>query len=670
MHKNQLITTIKERCKVCYTCVRECPGRAIRINGGQAEVINERCIGCGNCTVACKQEAKQYYKSYHDVLDLLNTSGNVVACIAPSFPAEFTEYDHRMLVGMIKRLGFWKVVEVGFGADLVSRKMKDLLDGNPESNYISTTCPAVFRFVKVHMPDLTESLAPIVSPMVATARVIKEKYGSDIKVVFIGPCIAKKYEVWSKEVTGELSEAITFNELREIFDLLDITPAQTIPSEFDSPLSGKGVLFPLSGGMNQSINEFEDFMNNNLVVAQGRSNFIQALKEFESGELDTRCLDLLCCNGCIMGAGMGHNDSYFKKRQNISRFAVDVISKRDKNEHANEINNYYNLDYSRCFIPNDQRIPEPTREQIDEILRRTGKITEKDEYNCGACGYETCREHAVAIALGFAESEMCLPFTLENLHRTVRTLGVTNNQLISTREALAQSEKLASMGQLSAGIAHELNNPLGVVLMYSNILLDEIDQKQHLWEDISIIAHEANRCKKIVSGLLNFARQNKLNLNSADSVELVEQCIKLTDVPKNIEIEIIDNIQNPELHIDRDQIIQVLNNLIGNAFTAMNNNGKLTIIIDGDDDVVTIKVKDNGSGITEDNLTKVFQPFFTTKTMGKGTGLGLAVSYGIIKMHKGTITVESNANPDKGQTGTIFTIMLPRMQSEIIENNF
>jgi signal transduction histidine kinase len=114
----------------------------------------------------------------------------------------------------------------------------------------------------------------------------------------------------------------------------------------------------------------------------------------------------------------------------------------------------------------------------------------------------------------------------------------------------------------------------------------------------------------------------------------------------------------------------VLNNLIGNAFTAMNNNGKLTIIIDGDEDVVTIKVKDNGSGITEDNLTKVFQPFFTTKTMGKGTGLGLAVSYGIIKMHKGTITVESNANPDKGQTGTIFTIMLPRMQSEIIENNF
>jgi len=656
-----VIRTVKDRCKVCYTCVRECPARAIKIINGQAEIIHDRCISCGNCTIVCKQDAKQFYNSIDDVLELINFNEQVVACLAPSFPADFIDIPYQQLIGMIKQIGFSDVFEVGFGADLVARKTVDYLNHGERKRYIGTSCPAIVKYIETHNPSLVKNLVPVVSPMIATARVIKQIISNDTIIVFIGPCTAKKAEAHSELLQNEISAVLTFIELRELFDKLNIKPNQANESDFAEPKAGKGTLFPLSGGMTQSVNLKEDYIDEFIVNADGKTKFIEAIKEFTAGDLNAKLLDLLCCNGCISGAGISSNDPYFNKRSKISRYTREVILHRDKEIHDKNIKTFLQLDLSREFATNDQRITEPSEDEIQEILSLTGKKSKYDELNCGACGYHTCRELAVAIHLGYAEKEMCLPFTVEYLHKTVEQLAETNSQLQRTRQALIQSEKLATMGQLSAGIAHELNNPLGAVIMYANILLEEMDNKKAIWQDIQIIAQEANRCKSIISGLLNFARQNEVNLQKVNIIDMINQCMIITKFPDEVNVVIKHNMFEPIVIIDQNQMIQVLVNLINNAITAMNNAGTLTISTDQNKDEFFISVEDTGKGISSENLPKIFQPFFTTKNLGKGTGLGLAITYGIIKMHHGRIKVESNDDISKGSTGTKFIITLPSM---------
>ncbi len=656
---NLLITTIKERCRVCYTCVRECPAKAIRISGGQAEVVPGRCIGCGNCVRVCSQDAKQYLNSRNEVLELLKTESMVVACIAPSFPADFYDITPEKMVGMLKVIGFDHVYEVAFGADLVAREMNNFLDSSNGKRLISTTCPAVFEYVKCYHPNLTENLATVVSPMIAMSRVIKEINGRDVKIVFIGPCIAKKAEASDLEVFGEIDEVLTFKELKQIFEELQIVSKDVPSFPFDGPIGGKGALFPLSRGMMQSVEVFEDLMKGDIVSADGRYEFIDAIKEFESGDLNTKLLELLCCNGCIMGPGMVTDEPVFRRRSRISKYVRNRMNEIDRSEFNGNIEKFSKLNLSRTFIPNDQRTSLPDPEEIKSVLIRMGKVTLMDELNCGACGYESCREHAIAIIEGLAEDEMCLPFSIERLHKSVKQLEVSNEQLAKTREALNQSEKLASMGQLAAGIAHELNNPLGVVLMYANLVLEDIDRQSTAFDDLNIIAQEAERCKKIVSDLLNFARKNKVVFQPVNICDMVDQCLKVTQVPTNISVEIVHEYKNLTADIDRDQILQIMNNLITNAINSMAKGGKLIVVTRKNNMNIEIIIKDSGVGIPDQIIDKIFQPFFTTKQIGKGTGLGLAVTYGIIKMHKGTIKVKSNADPGKGQTGTTFTVILP-----------
>jgi signal transduction histidine kinase len=293
-------------------------------------------------------------------------------------------------------------------------------------------------------------------------------------------------------------------------------------------------------------------------------------------------------------------------------------------------------------------------------MAEMGKISAEDELNCGACGYETCREHAVAIYEGLAEVEMCLPYTIDQLRKAIKDLAVSNEQLESVQEALMQSEKLASMGQLAAGIAHEVNNPLGVVLMYAHLLLDEAKDNPRFREDLSMIVDQADRCKKIVAGLLHFARQNKVALEPTSLRELVDRSMKVIHVPASIAVRVEHGAADTTAELDRDQIVQVLTNLVSNAQSAMPSGGELTVRTDAADAHVRLIVRDTGVGIPQDHLDRIFEPFFTTKQIGRGTGLGLAVTYGIVKMHRGDIKVESNADPAAGRTGTTFVISLPR----------
>lgn len=326
---------------------------------------------------------------------------------------------------------------------------------------------------------------------------------------------------------------------------------------------------------------------------------------------------------------------------------------------------FKDIDMSKTFKPADRRIPLPNLEEVGQVLLRMGKKSPSDHLNCGACGYDTCEEHAVAILEGLAETEMCLPYTIEKLHKSIEELNFSNERLATAQQALKQSEKMATMGQLSAGIAHELNNPLGVITMYSNILIDESKPDDPIRNDLELIAEQASRCKSIVGGLLNFARKNQVKLEYTNMKDFINRSIQSIIKSDNITVTFDCLTAKNDAMIDLDQMMQVLTNLEKNAVEAMPDGGNLNINLAGDEENIEIKVSDTGAGITQENMEKIFTPFFTTKKLGQGTGLGLPLIYGIVKMHRGQINVISNSDPAKGPTGTTFTIRLPRNMNQL-----
>jgi signal transduction histidine kinase len=255
---------------------------------------------------------------------------------------------------------------------------------------------------------------------------------------------------------------------------------------------------------------------------------------------------------------------------------------------------------------------------------------------------------------------MCLPYAIEHLKVTVQKLADTNEEVATIQHALAHSEKLASMGQLAAGVAHEVNNPLGIVLMHAHLLLERYEKTDALHEDLMVIAEQADRCRRIISGLLNFARQNQTVYRLCDMEKLVHTTVKSVNTGRHITVVVDCRLVDPVAEVDADQIAQALINLVTNAEAAMPGEGTLTVTLDGDEQGVTLRVSDTGVGISEEHLPNIFDPFFTTKRIGKGTGLGLAVLYGIVKMHRGKVTVKSNTDAAKGPTGTVFSLWFPR----------
>jgi len=657
--RQPLVTTIPDRCRTCYGCVRECPAKAIRIVSGQAQVIPDRCIGCGNCVQVCSQGAKAIRDGLADVEALLASGRPVALELAPSFPAEFVEVPWRRLVGMIRAAGFAFVHEVAFGADLVSERYRRLVEGTEGRQFIATTCPALVEYVLYYFPHLADRLAPIVSPMIATARVIRRERGPEVPVVFAGPCIAKKGEAgWD---TGEeIDGVLTFPELRELFRRRGVQADQVEDSDFDPPHGGLGGLFPVTGGLLKSASIDDDLVYAEGVAVDGHRRFVEAIREFEVGAVPAALLEVLACEGCVMGPGMTRRDPRFSRQAAVTRTLRERARELDEGEWARAMERYRHLDLSRQFQPSDRRLPGPTPEELQQLLARLGKNRPEDELNCGACGYATCVEHAVAIHQGLAENEMCLPYAIDRLRTTVQELHRSHQQLGEAQEALVQAEKLASMGQLAAGIAHEVNNPLGVVLMYAHLLADELPKDSPMAADLHLIAEQATRCKNIVSGLLNFARQNQVRLQPVDVRDLVQAALRGIRRPDNVRVIVEQGAGDPVAELDRDQVIQVLVNVMVNACEAMPQGGTLTVRIDGDEERVVLEVSDTGIGIPPEHMGRIFTPFFTTKPMGRGTGLGLAVSYGVVKMHRGEIRVQSNADPARGPTGTTFTIRLPR----------
>jgi iron only hydrogenase large subunit-like protein/nitrogen-specific signal transduction histidine kinase len=656
----EIIQTILQNCRRCYSCVRECPAKAIRIVEGQASVVPERCISCGSCTVVCSQSAKEYIDCTAHVKEILAAGRPVVAMVAPSFPADRCGQDPGRLVGTLRKLGFSRVVEVAYGADLTTRAYQEHIKQHTAGPRLATTCPAVVEYVRKYQPELVSCLIPIVSPMIATARAVRAFYGNAHACVFIGPCVAKKKEMRDPAVDGTVDAVLTFDELHRLCAERQIHHDKVESSEFDPPHAGSGRLYPLAGGLLKSAGMERLLLNSDVMVVSGPAEIAEFLADLRPEDPQKVFIEPLMCRGCYSGPGLTGDE---RRHQRKSKVADYIKARLAEPERAPTEPVDVNL--HRTFTADDQRLKEPTEHEIRVILSHTNKFAPEDELNCGSCGYATCRAKAVAVYRGLAEEAMCLPFMIEQAERVCHELKVPWPNLRDIHRHLINSEKLASMGQMAAGVAHELNNPLGTILLYTELLARKLKERPELDHDLNLLVDEAKRCKKIIGNLLNFARQSRVQLESTDVAGLLnrvsEECMfALRDNGPGLSL-LCDAPQGLKADIDKDQMSQVLVNVVKNAIESMEGKSGVVLLKAIDDvegDRVRISVTDEGRGIAPEARDKVFQPFFTTKSLGRGTGLGLPIAYGIVKMHSGRIWFDSEPG-----RGTTFFIEIPKTQS-------
>ncbi len=647
-----VVSTIEKKCKQCYACIRNCPAKAIAVRQGQAWVMQERCVACGNCVRICAQRAKQIQDGVAPTRKLLAGPAPVCLVLAPSFPAAFADIEPEKLVSAAKKIGFAKVLEVAFGAELVSVAYKRILDErkNAAAPIIATPCPTLVKYIQKYHPGLIPFLAPVVSPMIAVARMIKRKYLPGAKVVFAGPCVSKKLEREDPEVDGEIDSVLTFEELQQMFDEAGIKSQELDGVPFDGPASYLGRIFPVSSGLLRTAGMQCDVLNDDFVVSEGRDRVMDVIDSIEKESTRAKFFDLLFCEGCINGPIMPTDMNVTERKERIAAYVRDNSRLAEDPNFRKTIEEYSDIDMSRHFEDERVEVRVPTEEDIQAILHEIKKDKPEDELNCGACGYRSCREKAIAVFQGIAENEMCLPFIIDRLTEY-------NEKFKEAQQKIFRVEKLASVGRLAAGIAHEINNPLSGILLFANILdrsVQDIEQKSKL----KSIIDETIRCREIVKGVLDFSRQTSPKFEPLNMVELLNRVFDLLekqDLFKNIDLEKPYAAKTlPPIEGDKMQLQQVFLNIIINAVQAISGHGTITVDASESESHVDISVEDTGCGISEEDIDRVFDPFFTTKEKTKGTGLGLSLSHGIIDKHNGTMHMESKLGK-----GSKLTIRLP-----------
>lgn len=501
---SQLIVSDKDKCNLSFTCVRVCPAKAIKIADKHAQIIPDRCIGCGHCVTMCSQQAISYRNEENKAELIIRNNKRVAAICDPAISGEFTDVtDYRKFVAMIRALGFELVTEMAFGVDLVASKYKELIDTFQGKYFISSKCPPVIKYIEKLQPDLVDNLAPIVPPSIAMAKVIRKKYGDDIKVIYITACTAAKDDVKLFNGTdGQIDAVITFVELRKLFAEKGIKESSVEFSDFDPPLGRKGGLFPISHGLFQAVDVNQDLLEADILITEGRTNFLQSIKEFKSEVELKQHLDLFYCKGCIMGPGTSRGGKKFTRRSQVIKYVSKRMKEIDCKQWRKDIASFKDLDLSRSFRQMDQRLPYPSEEQIQQVLVDMGKTSVEDMLGCGSCGYPTCKEFAVAHIQGLTEYEQCYTYTIKKLHTYINKLNSANDKLKRTQEALKKSEEKARLEELAAREAAETTTAMLNKIRAGVVIVDDklrvLESNHHF---IEMLGEDAKEIAELVPGL-------------------------------------------------------------------------------------------------------------------------------------------------------------------------
>lgn len=408
-----IIQTKEGLCKKCYSCIRGCPVKAIKVQNDQAYVIQENCISCGNCLKVCSQNAKDVQEGL-PINVAIKKGLEPIAIVAPSFVSYYNYCHPLQLVSALRKLGFSKIYEVSFGAELIIEDYKRFISEKLQEpyvrTYLSSPCPAIINLITKYYVELIPSLVPIVSPMIAMGRFIK-KIIPDSFVVFIGPCTAKKSEITDKDVANTVDTVWTFKELDTLFMLNNINPQKKSFSDFDGFFPKIGRSFSLSGGLLRTAAIGTDILDTQILTIDGKDDVVNLLESLKKGVIQPRFIDILFCKGCIDGPVMKDKGNIYEKANYVIRYLKDYAFQAE-----NEIYTPPSLTLSRNFEKKDRLIfIEPKEEDIKKVLDEMKVYNGGENLNCGACGYENCYDKARAVVLGMAEIKMCFPYLLNKI---------------------------------------------------------------------------------------------------------------------------------------------------------------------------------------------------------------------------------------------------------------
>ncbi len=390
------LTLKKSNCKNCYKCIRHCPVKSIRFSANQAHIISDECILCGQCFVVCPQNAKEISSETEKVRVMIQSGEPVYASIAPSFIANYEDIGINGMRAALKKLGFADADETAIGASIVKTEYEKILAQKTKDIVISSCCHSINLLIQKYFPDLLPYLADVVSPMQAHAKYLKTLH-PDAKVVFIGPCVAKKDE--ADYYKGVVDGVLTFEDLAE---WLKAERIELVP-DMDDNQKSRARFFPTTGGILKTMTMDSDYT---YLCMDGVENCISALKDIQSGRIHKCFIEMSACVGsCVGGPVMEkYHPSPVKDYAAVVRYA----GKKDFDVPQPE-----SATLKKDMLSIEMHVNTPDEYEITEILHKMGKFKPSDELNCGSCGYNTCREKAVAIYNGKAEISMCLPYLKE-----------------------------------------------------------------------------------------------------------------------------------------------------------------------------------------------------------------------------------------------------------------
>ncbi|MCA1742093.1 MAG: 4Fe-4S binding protein [Bacteroidales bacterium] len=520
---DQVIYINEDKCRNSYSCVRVCPVNAIEVRPERRHpvIIADRCIGCGLCYLSCSPKAIEFKDSRRQVRELLASGRKTAALIAPSIASEFDDItDYRKFVGMIRKLGFTYVHEVSFGVDLVAYAYKKLFEESSGKYYITSNCPAIVEMIEKYHPHLVPNLAPLVSPMVASAMVTRDLYGEDVANVFIGPCIDIKAEAELYNGKKLVEAVLTFIEIRQLFVENEIQEKTVKMAGFDPPFGNWGALYPYPAGILQAAGIKRDLVSSHVITASGAEDVKEAINDFDH-HIDTirHHFNLFFCPGCMLGPGMIRHDERFRRRSLVKQYAEKRVEALDKKQWQKNL------------------------------------------------------------AKGLAVPEMCHTHNLRNKQEYIETLRQTNKKLSETKKALKESEEQAMKEKDAAQDASETMNsmlnklPNGVVIVDNELKILHSNERF-----LEIIGEDAKAIAEIIPGLkgadlktlLPFTVYNIFSFVLRENESVISRDVQLEDRMFNVSIfpirqnriagAVIRDLFSPE--VQREEVITRVSDVI------------------------------------------------------------------------------------------------------------
>lgn len=454
----------KSNCKNCYKCIRHCPVKSIRFSGNQANIVGDECILCGQCFVVCPQNAKEIADSTERVKYLISSGETVYASVAPSFVANYDGAGIEALTKALKELGFAGAEETALGATIVKTEYERLIREDKRDVLISSCCNSVNLLIQKYYPEALEYLADVLSPMQAHCQDLKKRYPG-CKTVFIGPCVSKKEE--AARYADYTDDVLTFEELTNWLNETGVK----IDRNMDSNNKSRARLFPTTGGILRTMAERDP--NYTYLAFDGMDNVKEALEELLEGKLHNCFIEMSACAGsCANGPVMEkYKKSPVASAMSINKYAgtedFDVDQPGKEQLHKN-------------MTMLDTKASVPTETELAAILRKMGKVRPDQELNCGSCGYNTCREKAVAIYRGKADISMCLPYLKDKAESfSDKIISNTPNAIIALNENLEiQQINKAALKLMNIGHAQDVMGEQVIRILDPGVFMDVMDSNR------------------------------------------------------------------------------------------------------------------------------------------------------------------------------------------------